>query len=112
MKEKILTKLQELRKDEDDLAAMEYAAERSVDLMKAFCHVSEVPEELLGVGVSLAGWMLDAGIWAASSSNAKSIREGDVSVSFAEEAFGRNVSEQEMLEYFSVELERFRRMDW
>ena len=113
MKEKILLKLQELREEENDsLAAMDFAAERSMELMKAYCNCKELPEELLGVGVSLAGWMLDAGIGAVSGNNAKSIREGDISVSFAEEVFGRNVSEQEMLEYFSVELERFRRMDW
>ncbi len=115
MKEKILAKLQELRSidTEESLAAAEYAAGRSVDLMKAFCNIEEVPEELMGVGVSLAGWMLDCGMGATESGgNAKSIREGDISVSFAADGVGTNVTESEMLAHFMVELERFRRMDW
>ena len=108
MKEKILMKLQELR--EDDLAAMEFAAGRSEEMMKAYCGVQELPETLLGVGVSLAGMLLDGGMAAVSSERAKSIREGDVSVTFAE---SRNeTTEQEMLSCFHVELDRYRRMDW
>ena len=108
MKEKILMKLQELR--EDDLAAMEFAAGRSEEMMKAYCGMQELPEALLGVGVSLAGMLLEGGMAAVSSERAKSIREGDVSVTFAE---GRNgAAEQEILNYFHVELDRYRRMDW
>ena len=44
MKEKILTKLMELRSD--DLAAMEFAAGRSVEMIEAYCNIAEVPEEL------------------------------------------------------------------
>ena len=86
MKEKILEKLQELREEDDSLAAMDFAAERSVELMKAYCNCKELPEELLGVGVSLAGMILNSGSMA--SRQAKSIREGDVSVTFAESADG------------------------
>ena len=49
MQEKILAKLQELRA-EDDLAAMEFAAGRSEEMMKAYCNMDELPEELLGAG--------------------------------------------------------------
>ena len=109
MKEKILVKLQELRRDETDLAAMAFAAERSVEMMKAYCNITELPEELLGIGVSLAGMILD-GEMAGTSGRAKSIREGDVSVTFAE---GVNFAdERELLECFRVELDRFRRMGW
>ena len=55
MKEKILAKLVELRND--DLAAMEFAAGRSVEMMEAYCNLTELPEELIGVGVNLAGMM-------------------------------------------------------
>lgn len=109
MKEKILNKLQELREDEDSLAAMEFAAERSVKMMEAYCGISEIPEALLGVGVELAGMMLDSGV-AAMPSRAKSIREGDVSVTFADGADGAD--EQELLKHFSVELNRYRQMGW
>ncbi len=106
MKEDILRKLQELR--EDDLAAMDFAAERSVELMKAYCNCKELPEELLGVGVSLAGMLLNGGSMA--SGQAKSIREGDVSVTFMENTDGADTSE--LLGCFQTELDRYRRMDW
>ncbi len=105
MKEKILAKMQELRND--DLAAMEFAAGRSVEMMQAYCNRTELPEDLVGVGVSLAGMVLDS---AGGSGKAKSIREGDVSVTFAAGVSGEN--EQEMLECFKVELDRYRKMDW
>ena len=108
MKEKILMKLQELR--EDDLAAMEFAAGRSEEMMKAYCDVQELPEALLGVGVSLAGMLMDSGMAAVSSERAKSIREGDVSVTFAENWNG--TTEQGLLNCFRAELDRYRRMDW
>ena len=92
MKEKILAKLQELRAEENDsLAAMDFAAERSVELMKAYCNCKELPEELLGVGVSLAGMILNSGSMA--SRQVKSIREGDVSVTFIENTDGADTSD-------------------
>ena len=111
MKEKILVKLQELRTEEkDSLAAMEFAAGRSVEMMKAYCNIAEIPEELMGVGVALAGKLLDGGGTATPSAKAKSIKEGDVSVTFAEEAEG--TKEREMLRGFQVELDRFRKVSW
>ena len=111
MQEKILAKLMELRENEkDSLAAMEFAAGRSVEMMAAYCNVDEVPEELLGVGVALAGMVLDSGTVATLSTKAKSIREGDVSVTFAES--GNGGTEGELLACFREELDRYRRMDW
>ena len=110
MKEKILAKLMELRADGENLAAMEFAAGRSVEMMQAYCNSNELPEALLGVGVTLAGMLLDSGAAAMPSSKAKSIKEGDVSVTFAEGVSGEN--EQEMLTCFKAELDRYRKMDW
>ena len=108
MKEKILTNLMELR--EDDLAAMEFAAGRSVEMMRAYCNIVEIPEELTGVGVALAGILLDRGAAATPSRTVKSMKEGDVSITFAE---GMNRADgQEMLDCFKVELDRYRKMDW
>ena len=111
MKEKILAKMQELRNAEaETLAAMEFAAGRSVEMMQAYCNLTELPEELIGVGVTLAGMVLDSGAAATLSARAKSIREGDVSVTFATGISGED--EQEMLSCFRTELDRYRRMDW
>ena len=111
MKEKLFAKLMELRSDEtENLAAMEFAAERSVEMMKAYCNITELPEELMGVGVSLAGMILDSGAAATPSAQAKSIKEGDVSVTFAEGVNGAD--ERELLGCFKAELDRYGRMDW
>ena len=107
MKEKILAKLQELRAEENDsLAAMEFAAERSVEMMQAYCNRKELPEELTGVGISLAGRLMESGNMV--SPQAKSIKEGDVSVTFAESA----ENEAELMGCFRMELDRHRRMEW
>ncbi len=106
MKEKILTKLQELQKDEtDNLAAMEFAAGRSVEMIEAYCNIDTMPEELLGVGVVLAGMLMDGG-----EAMVKGIKEGDVNVTFAEGVSRED--ESAMLHCFRTELDRYRRMDW
>ena len=112
MKEKILERLQALRGMETErLAAAEYAAGRSVEMIKAFCNIDEMPEELLGVAVSLAGWILDGGMGATQAGGSvTSIKEGDVSIGFAEGGMRANASEGEMLRHFLPELERFRRL--
>lgn len=107
MQEKILAGLQAVR-ETDDPAAMEFAAKRSVEMMQAYCNREELPEKLEGVGVALAGVLLDSGVTAAPSAKAKSIREGDISVTFAEGA----ETEETLLAYFRTELDRYRRMDW
>lgn len=110
MKEKILERLRRLRDlDEESLAAAEDAAERSIALIEAFCNIEEMPEELLGVGVSLAELLLERRLGTAEGGRAKSIREGDISVNFAEE-FGAGLTEDEMTAHFRMELERFRRL--
>lgn len=109
MQEKILEKLQELRAEED-LAAMEFAAGRSEAMMKAYCNIDELPQELLGTGVALAGMLLDSGGTATPSQKAKSIKEGDISITFQEDEYG--AEEEKLLACFKVELDRWRRMDW
>lgn len=99
MKERIPKELRKLgRGEEENLLA--FAAERSVSMMQAYCSREDLPEELWSVGVALAGRLLDA-------ADVKSIKEGDVSVAFAE---GRE--ETELLNGFRTELDRFRRADW
>ncbi|MGM9917292.1 hypothetical protein [Anaerotignum sp.] len=109
MQEKILAKLQELRAEED-LAAMEFAAGRSEETMKAYCNIDELPEELLGTGVALAGMLLDSGATGTPSQKAKNIKEGDISITFQEDDCG--AKEEKLLACFNVELDRWRRMDW
>lgn len=98
MKERIPEELRRLgRKEEENLLA--FAAERSVSMMQAYCNREDLPKELWSVGVALAQQLLDAAV--------KSIKEGDVSVTFAESR-----AETELLADFRTELDRFRRADW
>lgn len=99
MKERIPKELRKIgRGEEENLLA--FAAERSVSMMQAYCSREDLPEELWSVGVALAGRLLDA-------ADVKSIKEGDVSVTFAESR-----EETELLADFRTELDRFRRADW
>lgn len=99
MKERIPEELRRLgRKEEENLLA--FAAERSVSMMQAYCNREDLPKELWSVGVALAQQLLDA-------ADVKSIKEGDVSVTFAESR-----AEMELLADFRTELDRFRRADW
>ena len=99
MKERIPKELRKLGREEED-GLLDFAAERSVSMMQAYCNRTDLPEELWSVGAALAERLLDA-------ADVKSIKEGDVSVTFAE---GR--AETELLADFRTELDRFRRADW
>lgn len=106
MKERILERLQKIRESgTDSLAAMEFAAERSVEMMQAYCNREELPEKLDGVGVALAGMLLENGQMAG---RAKSIKEGDISVTFAE----GTEAEEELLDCFRAELQQYRKVSW
>lgn len=90
---------------------LDFAAGRSVSLMQAYCGREELPEGLWRVGVSLALWIYDSRP-EEMGGTAKSIREGDVAVTFGDAAFTMQEKEREMLAYFSVELDRWRKLGW
>lgn len=104
MQERILAELRRLGREEAD-SLLAFAAERSVSMMQAYCGRKELSEGLLGVGVALAGRLLDSG--AMDCQGMKSVKEGDVSVTFA-----AHRTEAEILTDFQTELNRFRKMDW
>lgn len=109
MQERILEKLQALR-GEGNIPTMDFAAGRSIEMMKAYCNLDTLPEELLGVGVALAGMLLDSGAAATPSQKAKSIKEGDVSITFQEQ--GHGADEGKLTDCFKTELDRWRRAGW
>lgn len=111
MTERIRAELERLRTDGGG-AWLDFAAERSVSLMQAYCGMEELPEELWRVGVSLALWIYDSAPTESGAGGIRSIREGDAAVTFEKAAFGAQEKEREMLEYFSVELDRWRKMGW
>ncbi len=114
MTERIRAELERLRAD-GDAGWLDHAAERSVSLMAAYCGTEELPEGLWRVGVSLALWIYDSmpmGNRTDGLLGIRSIREGDTAVTFGETAFEVQRKEREMLEYFSVELDRVRKLGW
>lgn len=114
MTERIRAELERLRAD-GDAGWLDHAAERSVSLMAAYCGTEELPEGLWRVGVSLALWIYDSAPMddgADGMRGIRSIREGDAAVTFGETAFEVQRKEREMLEYFSVELDRVRKLAW
>lgn len=105
-----MARLEELRREKgDDPAALAFAAERSVEMMQAYCRREELPQELTGVGVSLAEELLESGIIGAHEAQVTSIREGDVTVAFGAGAFA---AENVLTARYAAELERFRKMAW
>lgn len=102
MQERILARLKEMR---DDAAAdMEFAARRSAEMMCAYCGREELPEEMEGIGTTLAELLLDSG------GRAKSIKEGDISVTFREDGMGMENGELPLC--LRRELDRYRRLSW
>lgn len=99
MKERISAELRRLGREEEG-SLLDFAAERSVSMMQAYCNRRDLPEELWSVGVALAERLLER-------ADVKSIKEGDVSVTFAERG-----NETELLSDFRAELDRCRRADW
>lgn len=100
MKEQIIKLLRELRAEAAEDAALAFAAQRSMDMVKAYCGRKEVPPELGSVCAALALDIYDA------AEGLKNIKEGNVSVEFYER------KEEGLLLPFREELDRFRKAGW
>ena len=96
MKEAILAKMAELRQVGAEDAALAFAAERSMEMVQAYCNLEEMPAEL----EHDKGGLQEGGI--------KEITEGKVSVTFADEADTAGA----FLQHYQEELNRFRKMQW
>lgn len=112
----ILDGMKELRAMTGDNGALEFAARRSVEMVKGYCNIQEIPKELGGVCISIGLWLYDNDVYKTTESlgngPVKSIREGQVSVTFQEEKKLQGMDENKILVAFSTELNRFRKMGW
>ena len=106
MKEAILAKMAELRQVGAEDAALAFAAERSMEMVQAYCNLEEMPAELehvcvcMGLEIHDKGGLQEGGI--------KEITEGKVSVTFADEADTAGA----FLQHYQEELNRVRKMQW
>ena len=106
MKEAILAKMAELRQVRAEDAALAFAAERSMEMVQAYCNLEEVPAELEHVCVCMGLEIYDKG--GLQEGGIKEITEGKVSVTFAD---GTDTAGAFLLHY-QEELNRFRKMQW
>jgi len=114
--ELILDGMKELRSVTGENRALEFAARRSVEMVKGYCNIQEISKELVGVCISIGLWLYDNDMYKTTKSPGngpvKSIREGQVSVTFQEEKKLQGMDESKILVAFSTELNRFRKMGW
>ena len=92
--------------DAMDVDETNFAAERSMEMVQAYCNLEEMPAELehvcvcMGLEIHDKGGLQEGGI--------KEITEGKVSVTFADEADTAGA----FLQHYQEELNRFRKMQW
>lgn len=91
-----------------------FVSERSIEMVKAYCCIEEVPRELKNVCVEIAIMLLDNGSYAQKGENTaiKSIQEGNVSVTYQSETSNWKEYKKVLLEPFQEELNQFRKMRW
>lgn len=112
----VLSEMKELRAITSEDKALEFAARRSTEMVKGYCKIKEIPQELLGVCICIGLRLYDGEGYGktenGSSGAVKSIREGQVSVSFQDEKNLQETDKNKILESFSTELTHFRKMSW
>ncbi len=91
-----------------------FAAERSVDMVKAYCAIENVPEVLKGVCVSIGLLLYDTENYEQrqQQGSLKSMRQGNVTVTYEQVQERFEKDKKKILEGFSEELNQFRVMKW
>ncbi len=114
-RQKVQTPPEEIQPKEDkEDSALFFAAERSIDMVKAYCKIERVPKALQGVCISIGLLLYDTENYTGSQKQGalKSMRQGNVSVAYeaVKERFEKE--KRKILEGFSEELDRFRMLKW
>lgn len=92
--------------------SLDFFAERSLEMVRAYTGLEEVPKVLENVCVEMTVWLFDRTVGEnGGMTGLKSIQEGNVSMSFSEDK-KMNLLENEMLDCFSTELNRVRKVAW
>ncbi len=85
-----------------------FACERSLEMVKNYCYIEQVPKELKNVCVEIALLLYDNGGYQSKNTTLKSIKEGNVSVTYQSEASAWKENKKTLLE----ELDKFRKLKW
>ena len=130
--EEIYQKIKQLRKQKEEVKEYEteqetvyeaeqeeqtdeillFASERSIEMVKGYCNIEQIPIELKNVCVEIAMLLYDNENYGEEEKSArlKSITEGNVSVSYQNEASSWKEQKSVLMKMFSEELNKFRKM--
>lgn len=106
--------IEKIENSEEIDEALLFASERSIDMVKGYCCVKEVPKELKNVCVEIGILLYDNEGYEQKEQNRvlKSIQEGNVSVTYQSEGSNWKEYRKTLLDMFQEELNQFRRMRW
>lgn len=125
--EEVYQKIKQLRKNKEEVKENEteqeteqideillFVSERSIEMVKGYCNIEEVPKELKNVCVEIAMLLYDNENYGEEekSTRLKSITEGNVSVSYQNETSSWREQKNILLKPFLEELDKFRKMKW
>ena len=125
--EEVYQKIKQLRKNKEEVKENEteqeteqideillFVSERSIEMVKGYCNIEEVPKELKNVCVEIAILLYDNENYGEEEKSArlKSITEGNVSVSYQSETSSWREQKNVLLKPFLEELDKFRKMKW
>lgn len=125
--EEVYQKIKQLRKNKEEVKENEteqeteqideillFVSERSIEMVKGYCNIEEVPKELKNVCVEIAMLLYDNENYGEEEKSVrlKSITEGNVSVSYQSETSSWREQKNVLLKPFLEELDKFRKMKW
>lgn len=125
--EEVYQKIKQLRKNKEEVKENEteqeteqideillFVSERSIEMVKGYCNIEEVPKELKNVCVEIAMLLYDNENYGEEEKSVrlKSITEGNVSVSYQSETSSWREEKNVLLKPFLEELDKFRKMKW
>lgn len=93
-------------------AILLFAAERTIEMVSAYCNIKNVPLDLKNVCVDIAMTLYDNENYTQKQCDIKTIQEGNVSISYQKAKNSWNENKQTLLQNFSQELDRFRKLNW
>ncbi len=117
--EGICEKIKQLRKYNDEQQSetddvLLFACQRSMDIVKAYCNIQQIPNELENVCIEMSMLLFDNENYEQAHKNTaiKTIQEGNVSITYQNQSNAWKDNKKELLKGFSEELDKFRCMKW
>lgn len=89
-----------------------FACERSIEMVKNYCYIEQLPIELKNVCVEIALLLYDNGGYQSKNTTLKSIKEGNVAITYQRESSAWKENKKMLLKEFSEELDKFRKLKW